>query len=80
VSNDHGRATNHWERLVSDILQRAVSDVVYYDGQRARVVAEGLSHSNGVAGSRDGKKVRAEARQQRRPVGPLAHALVLRWA
>jgi len=63
---------------VSDILQRAVSNVVCYDGQRARVVAEGLSHSNGVAGSRDGKKVRARPNSSRGGTG--SSRARVRWA
>ncbi|HSG89747.1 MAG TPA: SMP-30/gluconolactonase/LRE family protein [Pseudomonadales bacterium] len=56
VTNDHGSPPGP-ARLMEDLLGLNLADVVYYDGQLARVVADGLSYANGVDLSRDGTQL-----------------------
>ncbi|TAL36784.1 MAG: hypothetical protein EPN93_08175 [Spirochaetes bacterium] len=65
ASNDHG-ARSAFGRTVEEFLQRAASYIVYFDGTRMTVAAQGLAHANGIAMSRDGKTVYAAASVGRR--------------
>ncbi len=48
LTNDHGSASA-LGRAAEDYLRRKKAQVVYWDGERARVVAEGLGYANGIA-------------------------------
>ena len=56
VTNDHGN-TSEWGRVVEEYLQLARSQVLYYDGDDFRVVADGLAYSNGINLSPHGRTV-----------------------
>ncbi len=56
VTNDHGSEPG-LGRTLEDFLRLRRSNVVYFDGQRFRVVAEDLRIANGVAVSQDGARV-----------------------
>ena len=56
VTNDHGN-TSELGRLLEEYLQLARSFVLYYDGRNFRIVAHGLSYSNGINVSPDGRTV-----------------------
>ncbi len=55
VTNDGGGSA--LTRTLDFVLQRTRSTVVYFDGGKARVVAEGFGFANGVSVSADGKTV-----------------------
>ena len=55
VTNDGGGSGI--TRAADFILQRGRGSVVYYDGEAARVVADGFGYANGIAVSADGKTV-----------------------
>ncbi len=54
VTNDHGSASASARRL-EDYGRRALASVVYFDGARARLAADGLRYANGVALRPDGR-------------------------
>lgn len=56
VTNDHIRPQG-LGRLVDDYLQRPGSNVVYYDGNRLRVVADGIAYANGINLSQGGREL-----------------------
>jgi len=56
VTNDHGNSSE-LGRVVEEYLQLARSLVLYYDGDDFRIVAEGLTYSNGINLSHDGRTV-----------------------
>lgn len=55
-TNDHGYTTRFW-RSMEDYLQLAVSDVVYFDGQRYAKALSGLTYPNGINISTDQQTV-----------------------
>lgn len=55
VTNDGGGSM--LTRTLDFVLQRTRSTVVYFDGSKARVVAEGFGFANGISVSADGKTV-----------------------
>jgi len=57
VSNDHLYAQPGPGRIGEEFLQRAISFVNHYDGQRFRTVAEGIAYANGVNVSPDGRNL-----------------------
>ncbi len=52
ISNDHGRGQG-LARMVEQYLFLPRSNVVFYDGEEAEVVARGLVYANGMAASAD---------------------------
>jgi arylesterase/paraoxonase len=56
VTNDHANPTG-FARQLEDYLQRSISTVVYYDGERFVEAASGIRYPNGINVSRDGKTV-----------------------
>ena len=54
VTNDHANAPG-FARQMEDYLRRAISTVVFYDGERFVEAASGLRYPNGVNVSKDGK-------------------------
>ncbi|MEM1245475.1 MAG: SMP-30/gluconolactonase/LRE family protein [Acidobacteriota bacterium] len=56
ATNDHGRGPG-FSRKFGDLVGRRDSNVVYWDGESMRVVAEGLGYANGINMSKDGKIV-----------------------
>jgi arylesterase/paraoxonase len=55
-TNDHGSDTG-LGKMAEDYLQLARSYVVFYDGEKFRIVAEGLGYANGINMSPDGQTV-----------------------
>lgn len=56
LTNDHGNRSD-FGRALEEYLQLSRSFVLYYDGSRFRVVAEGLAYANGINISADGNTV-----------------------
>ncbi len=56
LTNDHGSRTK-WKVVFSDFLRIPSGNVVFYDGNKAKVVSEKLVYPNGIALSQDGRKV-----------------------
>jgi len=56
LTNDHDEEMSSW-RSKKDLLQIAMGNVCYYDGQRAKIVADGFLYANGINVSLDGKKI-----------------------
>lgn len=56
VTNDHGSDPGPM-RKVEDYLRLPWANVVYYDGEGFREVADGLTYANGINRSRDGGRV-----------------------
>lgn len=56
LTNDHDEEISSW-RSKKDLLQIPMGNVCYYDGKRARIVAEGFLYANGINVSLDGKKL-----------------------
>ena len=54
VTNDHANPPG-FARQLEDYLQRSISTVVYYDGERFVEVASGLRYPNGINVSGDGE-------------------------
>ncbi len=54
ATRDHGRGIS---ATIQDLLQLDRAGLVYFDGESARVAAEGLSYANGVNVSEDGREV-----------------------
>jgi len=59
-TNDHGLRSD-LGRMMEDYLRLSRANIVYYDGVRMRVVADGLKYANGVWATGDGKYVYAAA-------------------
>jgi arylesterase/paraoxonase len=57
VTNDHYYPLPGPARTLEDYLQRAISYVNYYDGEKFRTVAEGIAYANGINLSPDGRTV-----------------------
>jgi arylesterase / paraoxonase len=55
ATNDHGVTAEREAR--EDYLRRKRANVVYWDGERARVVADGIGYANGIALSEDQHEV-----------------------
>jgi arylesterase/paraoxonase len=56
VTNDHGNVSA-FGRTLEEYLRLERSYVLYYDGEKFRVVAKDLSYANGINVSHDGKKI-----------------------
>jgi arylesterase / paraoxonase len=56
VSNDHGSAQGLLRQL-EDYLRLPWANIVYFDGDSLRVVAEGLSYANGINVSPDSRRL-----------------------
>jgi arylesterase/paraoxonase len=56
VTNDHGHVAGIG-RMLEEYLQRAESNVVYFDGEAWSVAATGIAYANGINGSSDGLAV-----------------------
>lgn len=56
VTNDHGSGPG-FGRTLEEYLRLRRANVLYFDGQRFRVVAEDLRYANGIAVSPDGGRV-----------------------
>jgi arylesterase/paraoxonase len=77
VTNDH-RHPPGIQRTLEDFLRRAISDVVFFDGEAFRVVADGIAYPNGITGDASGTEVfvasttgRAVLRYERDATGEL---------
>jgi arylesterase / paraoxonase len=57
-TNDHGAKTQLGKTLET-YLQLAISNIVYFDGSRFKIAADGIVYANGLAMSKDGKKLYA---------------------
>lgn len=56
LTNDHDEKKSSW-RSKKDLLQIAMGNVCYFDGIKARIVADGFLYANGINVSQDGKKL-----------------------
>jgi arylesterase/paraoxonase len=56
VTNDHGYPEG-FMRTIEEFGRLAVSNVVYFDGSRFSVAADGIAYANGINLSPDGRKV-----------------------
>jgi arylesterase/paraoxonase len=56
VTNDHGSGPG-LGRTLEDYLRLGRANVLYFDGQRFSVVADGLRYANGIAVSSDGARL-----------------------
>jgi arylesterase/paraoxonase len=56
ATNDHDQPPGPTQRL-ADLLQLSRGNVVYFDGERARVVASDIPYANGVALANDGSEL-----------------------
>ncbi|AFK01845.1 Arylesterase [Emticicia oligotrophica DSM 17448] len=56
VTNDHDEPKSSW-RDKKDLLQVPMGNVCYYDGQRAKIVADGFLYANGITPSLDGRQI-----------------------
>jgi arylesterase/paraoxonase len=56
ATNDHAH-TEGLARILEDYLQRAESNVVYFDGDAMRVAATGIAYANGINMAPDGNEV-----------------------
>lgn len=65
LTNDHDEEKSEW-RSKKDLLQIAMGNICYYDGQRAKIVADGFLYANGINVSLDGKKLFAAATSGRK--------------
>ena len=61
VSNDHGSSPGGLGRTLEDYLRLKNANVLYFDGESFRVVAENLRFANGITGSSDGSRVYVSA-------------------
>lgn len=59
-TNDHGSGPG-FSATMEDFLRLPRSNIVYYDGGGARVVAGGISYANGIWAAADGKLLYASA-------------------
>lgn len=55
-TNDHGSHTRIGRKL-EDYLQLKKSNVIYFDGEKYSIAADGIAYANGINMSRDGKEV-----------------------
>ena len=55
-TNDHGSLSATGKKL-EEFLQLKKSNVVYYDGEKYSIAAEGIAYANGINMSTDGKEV-----------------------
>ncbi len=56
VTNDHNEALSSW-RGKKDLMQIPMGNVIYFDGKKTKIVAEGFLYANGINMANDGKKV-----------------------
>ena len=57
-TNDHGAESPMGKKLET-YLQLAISNIAYYDGSGFKIIAENIAYANGLAMSRDGKRLYA---------------------
>ncbi len=55
-TNDHNEKLSSW-RAKKDLLQIAMGNVCYFDGKKAKIMAEGFLYANGINISNNGKKL-----------------------
>lgn len=60
VTNDHDEPLSSW-RAKKDLLQIPMGNVCYFDGKKAKIMADGFLYANGINVSLDGKKLFAAA-------------------
>jgi len=60
ITNDHGSRSVLGKKL-EDYLRLSRSNIVYYDGAKMHVVADGFSYANGIWAAVDGKRLYAAA-------------------
>ncbi|PKN88948.1 MAG: hypothetical protein CVU51_02570 [Deltaproteobacteria bacterium HGW-Deltaproteobacteria-1] len=60
ITNDHGSSSALGKKL-EDYLRMSRSNIVYYDGAKMRIVADGFSYANGIWATSDGKRLYAAA-------------------
>lgn len=56
LTNDHN-VSPKFVRVVTDFLKIGTGTVVYHDGDKGSIVAEGIPYANGIHTSKDGKKL-----------------------
>jgi arylesterase/paraoxonase len=56
LTNDHDEKKSWW-RSQKDLLQIPMGNVCYFDGNKARILADGFLYANGINVSQDGKKL-----------------------
>tara|TARA_B110000438_G_C15723023_1_gene610700 strand:- start:144 stop:1166 length:1023 start_codon:yes stop_codon:yes gene_type:complete len=56
VTNDHGSSSD-FNKLIEDYLQLSRSNVLYYNGEKFKVVINKLKYANGINLSKDGTKL-----------------------
>ncbi|GIW41474.1 MAG: arylesterase [Candidatus Binatia bacterium] len=56
VTNDHGSATRVG-KIVEDLLDRRIGNIVRWDGKSLEIVESGLSYANGIQGNAEGSMV-----------------------
>jgi arylesterase/paraoxonase len=59
-TNDHGSGSSPGKTM-EDYLRLSRANIVYSDGAKMRIVADGLSYANGIWAAADGKRVYATA-------------------
>ncbi|XOV90669.1 MAG: SMP-30/gluconolactonase/LRE family protein [Pseudomonadota bacterium] len=57
VTNTHRGEPGSWLRAAETYLRLQTGDVTFFDGERARVVVDGVGYANGIAASNDGTQV-----------------------
>ncbi len=56
MTNDHDEDKTYW-RDKKDLLQIPMGNVLYFDGKKGRVLADGFNYANGINTSLDGRKL-----------------------
>jgi arylesterase/paraoxonase len=56
VTNDHDSRIK-WKVMMNDFLRIPSGNVVYFDGEKTKVVSQKLTYPNGIALSKDGRKI-----------------------
>lgn len=56
ITNDHS-SRDKWKVMFSDFLRIPTGNVVFYDGEKARIASEKIAYANGIALSKSGEKI-----------------------
>ncbi|MCP9767725.1 hypothetical protein EGI22_07355 [Lacihabitans sp. LS3-19] len=56
VTNDHDSRIK-WKVMMNDFLRIPSGNVVFYDGEKTKIVSQKLTYPNGIALSKEGKKI-----------------------
>ena len=56
ITNDHTRKKD-WLRSIGDYLKFPSGNVVYFDGEKARIVSNGIAYANGINLSPNGQQI-----------------------